>query len=49
MAYNENSIISKGFLFKNGKYEVLDLIGEGGFGVVYMVKDKSIEGEKYFY
>lgn len=46
MAFNENSIINNGFLFKNGRYEVLGLIGEGGFGVVYLVKDKQSEGEE---
>ena len=41
MAYNDTSVINKGFLFKKGKYEMVNQIGEGGFGIVYLVKDKQ--------
>lgn len=37
--------IKPGFLFKNGNYEVLKQIGEGGFGIIYLVKDNYDENE----
>ena len=46
MAKLENSIIDKGFLFKNDKYKLLSQIGEGGFGVVYLVKDSHDKNEE---
>jgi serine/threonine protein kinase len=48
MAKNEISIIGKGFLFKSDKYEVIRRIGDGGFGIVYLVKDKHDDDEERF-
>lgn len=45
MMQYENSIISEGFLFNNGKYEVIKNIGEGGFGFVFEVKDRDCKDE----
>jgi serine/threonine protein kinase len=44
----DESTLSKGFLFKNGKYEILRQIGEGGFGFVFLVKDKHDEEEERY-
>lgn len=45
MASSESSFISRGYSFKSGKYEVLRQIGQGGFGFVFLVKDKHDEDE----
>ena len=45
MSENE-SYIKKGFSFKNNQFEVLKQIGEGGFGVVFLVKDKFNQDEE---
>ena len=53
MALNLNSSKNENCLFQNGKYELIKEIGNGGFGVVYLVKSKSKskngEEEKYLY
>ena len=47
MELTHNMSISKGFKFKNGKYKVKKLLAEGGFGYVYVVKDKE-DGERLY-
>ena len=41
-----SSIIDKGYLFQNDRYEVIKKIGEGGFAFVYLVKDKQNDAEQ---
>lgn len=35
-----------GEILKNGQYKIIDEIGEGGFGKVYLVEDTINENEK---
>lgn len=44
----KNEIIGKGFLFKSDKYEVIRRVGDGGFGIVYLVKNKHDDDEERF-
>lgn len=32
-----------GSLLDHGKYQVLDILGQGGFGITYLVKDRGLE------
>lgn len=36
-----------GDLLRNERYKVIDEIGEGGFGKVYLVEDAQSNNEKY--
>ena len=41
-----DSSLKKGELLNNGQFEIVEKIGQGGFGTVYSAHDNENRGEK---
>ena len=39
--------VKKGELLNNGRFELIEKIGQGGFGCVYSAHDNQNRGERY--